>query len=95
MMQTFSGEVRQAMLLSSNGCCQCSKECVRPITEFDHIISNTKANNKLFPLFLHSPFNCLPINQHCHKEKGQRSITLRQAEVYEEYLKHLKLLKEN
>lgn len=86
-MKTFSGEVRQDMLLASNGYCQCSEKCLLTVMEFDHIVPNTKANNKLFPLFLHSPFNCRPINRGCHMQKGKSSITLGQAKVYEEYLK--------
>ena len=87
-MKTFSDEVRRTMFMASSGYCQCHTKCTKPVTEFDHIIPNTKPNNKLFPLFLHSPFNCLPINRGCHQQKGKISISLRQAEVYENYLKN-------
>jgi len=89
-MKSFSEETRRSMLLASNGFCQCNPECVETVDEFDHIVPNTKPNNKLFPLFLHSPFNCCPINRGCHQNKGKKSITLSEAKVYEEYLRLLK-----
>jgi len=88
-MKTFSPETREAMFLAGNGYCQCSKECVKPAHDCDHIIPNTKPNNKLFPLFLHSPFNCMIRNRGCHEQKGMKPITLSQARVYEEYLERI------
>lgn len=85
-MITFPSEVRDAMFESSNGFCQCSYFCTKKATEFDHRLPNTKVNNKLFPLFLHSVFNCCPINRSCHDQKGKSDITLNQAKVYEDYL---------
>ena len=86
---TFSPEVREQMWFVSAGYCQCKPECVKTIMEYDHIVPNTVPNNRLFPLFLHSPFNCKPINQACHMQKGKSSITLTQASVYEKYLQSL------
>lgn len=86
-MMTFSDDIREMMYKASNGYCQCSKECVKPITEYHHMLANTQVNQKLFPLFLHSPFNCLPINNDCHMTKPKIKIKEGLAVVYEEYLK--------
>jgi len=89
-VKTFSKDIRESMHQVSSGYCQCSLGCVKPITEFDHILANTKANNKNFPLLLHSPFNCLGINNACHAQKGKSEISLYLAKVYEDYLRNLK-----
>lgn len=89
-MRKFQESVRKPMYAASNGYCQCSFFCSKKVTEFDHILPNTKPNNKRFPLFIQSPFNCMPINQSCHSQKGKIPITLAMAEVYENYLQTLK-----
>ena len=87
---TFSNEVRESMLGAFNGYCQCSESCVMKATEFHHILPNTKMNQKLYPLFLQSPFNCCPINRDCHSSKPKVKIRENLVIVYEEYLNKLK-----
>ena len=89
-MKTFSPEVREMMYKAANGFCQCDRHCVKKVTEFDHILPNTKSNRKKYPLFLQSPFNCRPINQDCHMQKGSADISFEKAAVYEHYLQSLK-----
>lgn len=88
-MKTFSPRTREMMLRVSNGKCQCSFECVKQVTEFHHKLPNTKVNQKLFPLFLQSPFNCLPINNDCHMSKPKIKVSESEATVFEEFLKDL------
>jgi len=90
-MKTFSREVREAIYESQNGYCGCSKECVKPLEEFHHLVRNTKINNKKYILFTQSPMNCLGINGSCHQQKAQHlKISDKQAQVYENYLQELK-----
>ncbi len=89
-MKTFSAQTRESMHEAYNGFCHCSFVCSKEVTEFHHMLANTKVNNKLYPLFLQSPFNCLPINNDCHLSKPKIKIGENLAKVYEEYLRELK-----
>lgn len=84
---TFSKEVRELASRASHGFCRCSDDCLKRATEFHHMLPNTKVNNNLYPLFLHSIFNCCPINHDCHMVKPKRKIREADAVSYEEYLK--------
>lgn len=88
-MEIFSGKTRELALRLSWGKCQCSEECVLPVTEFHHKCANTKVNRKLFPLFLQSVFNCCPINHGCHMTKPLPRITSNEAGVFEEFLQSI------
>jgi len=84
----FDYQVRDIAFEMSNGFCQCSKECILPVTEFHHKLSNSKVNAQLYPLFINSIFNCCPINHNCHLNKTPLPhISEREAKAYEEYLK--------
>lgn len=85
-MKTFSKEIRESMFKSSNGYCQCSRLCAKRVTEFHHKFPNTEVNNNLYPLFMQSPFNCLPINTDCHMTKPKIKIEENLVIAYEEYL---------
>ena len=84
-MKTFSKEVREAMYRSSGGRCQMPL-CTKQVTEFHHLLSNTKVNQKLYPMFLQSPFNCLPICNDCHMTKPKQRISENLVIVFEQYL---------
>lgn len=89
-MKTFPDYVRELALLKSNGYCQCSDGCAKQATEFHHKLSNTKVNQRLFPIFLQSIFNCCPINRDCHASKPLPRISEREAKFYEMYLQTIK-----
>ena len=86
MKPNFTEETKRAMYAASSGYCQCSKECVEPISEFHHVFPNTKVNNKKYPLFLQSPFNCCPIFRD-HHVSNRPTISENLVIVYEEYLR--------
>lgn len=85
-MITFSPRTRELALSMSHGRCQCSVDCVKPVTEFHHKCSNTKVNQRLFPIFLQSIFNCCPIARSCHMEGRGPKITVVEAAAFEAYL---------
>jgi len=45
---------------------RCGIDSTRICTQAHHIKPNTKVNNMLYPTFLHSPFNLLPVNHDVH-----------------------------
>ncbi len=89
-MRTFSPKTRELALRMSNGYCQCSPDCVEKVTEFHHKLPNTQVNQKLYPLFLHSIFNCCPIAHGCHMNKPKPRISAMEAAAFEEFLQTLK-----
>lgn len=88
-MRTFSQRTRQLALESSNGKCQCSKECALVANQMHHKVANTKVNNVLYPLFIHSIFNCCPINADCHSSKPLPRIRDNEAAAFESFLEEL------
>ena len=86
----FPIEVKEVMLELSAGKCQCRTDCLEPATEFHHMISNTKTNRELYPLFVKSIFNCCPIAHGCHMTKTLPRIDSRYAEAYEWFLSGVK-----
>ena len=89
MHKTFSDKTRTMMLVASNGYCQCSKNCTKLADQAHHKLSNTKVNQRLYPLFLQSPFNCAMLNHDCHISKPLPRIRECEVIVYEEYLQDL------
>ena len=85
----FSEEVRESKLEVYSGMC-CIDGCLKRAQDFDHGLPNTKANNKLFPLFMQSPFNCFPICREHHEDKAIK-ITYRLVAVYETYLRKIRI----
>lgn len=91
-METFNSEVRENVLKAYNNYCGV-EGCFKPAIEFHHAIHNTEQNQKKYPLFIESPFNCRPICRYHHNAYGQfveLNITDRLAQVYEDYLQKLK-----
>ena len=88
MKPNFSEYTRRLALKMQNGYCMVVG-CMNKATDFHHRFSNTKLNNKKFPLFVQSIFNCFPICRKCHDDYGNFEyikITDSQAECYEEWL---------
>ena len=78
----FSQEVREKALYITGGYCEYDG-CLKKATEFHHMLSNTKTNRNLFPRFIDSIFNCMPICNDCHMSKPKVKISERRAEMYE------------
>jgi hypothetical protein len=91
MAKTFSRDTINAIIDAQNGYCGV-ENCFERIVDCHHILHNTKAHQKLFPLFLQSPFNAIGLCRRHHQgpEKEQFKITEKQALMYEEYLRGLK-----
>lgn len=85
MKKYFSEETKRLAFSMSAGYCQCRHECTERATEFHHRLSNTKVNQKLYPLFLQSIFNCLPVHKSCHERKP-KTIRPNEAAAYEKWL---------
>lgn len=81
-------DMRFLLFMANGNRCCCSDQCTKLATDIHHIKQNTKTNRKLFPLFLESPFNKLPINNNCHLNKSlPKSPSDLMCSVYEKYLK--------
>ena len=86
--------MKESIYKSQNGFC-CVEGCVNEIDDFHHILHNTKANRKKYPLLMGSPFVLRGVCRHHHYEwtmhKEINSPYLNKlAEVYETYLRELK-----
>ena len=89
-MKSFSIEVQRNIFECQNGVCKVAN-CYEPIVDFHHKISNTKANKKLYPLFINSPMNCKGLCRECHTERSHLfRITDNEAKVYESWLNRRK-----
>lgn len=85
VMQTFSDEIKNAVIKAQNGYC---KECFNTIHSIHHKLPNIKSNRKKYPLFIHSPFNAVGLCFKDHQNKShQYIITQQEAQVYEEWLR--------
>ena len=86
-MKTFSRETREAMLEAYNGYSVLSFD---KAIEFHHRVPNTKPNQRRFPNFLQSVFNCAPLSRRDHIErKHELDIPIKVADAYEETLRKL------
>ena len=90
MNKTFSDDVKRDVGEAQNGFCL-DIGCLEPIHSFHHKLPNNEANRKLFPLFIHSPFNCagLCLNDHTNNS-AKFTVTIQEAEIYEKFLRKLK-----
>ena len=83
--------MREEIFEAYAGHCMCPNNCGLPATDIHHVKHNTDTNKKLFPLFLESPFNKLPLNNGCHLSKPlPKQPTDIVCRVYEDYLQKLK-----
>jgi len=67
-----------------------NEECNNRAEELHHMLSQSKINKRKFPLFIHSPFNLVPLCSICHHGKTLPRIDERLAAVYERFLQELK-----
>ena len=82
--KTFSNEVKGAVFEAQVGYC---KGCLNSIHSFHHKLSNSVANRKSYPLFIHSPMNCVGLCLDCHINKDYKyKVTHMEAGVYERWL---------
>jgi 5-methylcytosine-specific restriction endonuclease McrA len=88
----FSRETKEVMLEAYSWMCA-TKGCYEPIEQFHHIIPDDKVNNKLYPLYTQSPFNCFPICIGCHMNKPlPEKPSKRLIQLFEKYLTSLQAL---
>lgn len=86
----FPKELKLSLHDASGGYCQCTPECLEKADQGHHIVPNTKTNQKLYPLYLQSPFNYCSINHGCHLNKPlPRQPNEAHLRVYESYLQSL------
>ena len=90
----FSQETREAVYNAQNGY-SAEIGSVEKIHSIHHKLPNTAPNRKRFPLFIHSPFNAVGLSENTHKNKPHLfTITLKEAQMYEDFLTELKGSKE-
>lgn len=65
-------------------------KCTNKAEHLHHLLSQSKVNRRLFPLFIHSPFNLVPLCSTCHLSKPLPHLDERLARVYERYLQEFK-----
>jgi len=88
-MNGFPDKTKEAMLEVCGWMCAI-EGCFNEVEQFHHIVPNTDINNKLWPLFIQSPFNCFPICSTCHMNKPlPKKPSERLIQVYEDYLSSL------
>ena len=88
--ETFSEEVKLNVYNAQHSYCT-KKGCTNQIHSFHHQLHNTKYHRLKFPLFIHSPFNCIGLCQQCHSNFHYLfEINENIAKVYEDYLRELK-----
>lgn len=88
---TFKAGVREAEAQAHSGYCRV-KNCVEKIHSFHHRLANTKPNQKRFPLFLQSQFNCAGVCEPHHVNNASvpgLNVSEREAVAYELYLQNL------
>jgi len=87
---TFSRDTREAVQAAQHFTSKIGND---PIEEFHHLVPNTLPNQKKWPIFLQSPFNCVGIT-HAEHDSSKiytelRKITDKEADVYEAFLQKL------
>lgn len=88
----FSELTRLLAIQSTHGFCAVD-DCINAAVDFHHRLANTKLNNKKFPLFTQSIFNCFIICRDHHDNYSllkNVKITEVQAEAYEQWLRQFR-----
>lgn len=86
--RTFSQDIRERESEAHSGYCRV-KGCWQKIHSFHHRLANTIINNKHFPMFMQSQFNCAGVCEphHIHNAAvAGLNISFREAVAYEQYL---------
>ena len=81
----FPENIKMAVYEAQNGVCAV-EGCLGYIHSFHHCKPNTKTNNKLYPLFTQSIFNCRGVCSEHHTNYAQWNITDALCRAYEEWL---------
>ena len=83
---TFSDKVKKYVLEAQNGYCH-HNGCVSRVHSIHHKLPQTKHNKKMYPLFIHSPFNAVGLCDFHHREMAHVfHIDNKHAEMYEKWL---------
>ena len=85
-MKGFPEEVRREVLDAQNWRCGI-EGCPNRAEQCHHRVHNTATNRKLYPNFIHSPFNCIALCSACH-DSGVIStldFSYKQAALYEKW----------
>ena len=89
-MKGFSEEVRREVYEAQN--CMCGAiGCLEHADSCHHRVHNTATNRKLYPRFIHSPFNAVYLCNKCHDSEAiqQFKIPYKVAAMYEKYLQEV------
>lgn len=85
----FPDDVKAAIIKAQNGRCA-FPGCVRAIDDFHHRFPKKDHFKRLYPLFIHSPFNCVGLCRHCHdNNKAVFAIQESLVREYEAWLQGL------
>jgi len=87
-MKTFSQKTRIKMYHAYNRFCSIEGCTERP-DDFHHIMPNTETNQKKYPNYIQSVFNCVPICRE-HHVNNKPKISEKVVEVYESELERIK-----
>ncbi len=85
----FPVELQKEVYEAQNGFC-IVEGCLERISEFHHILPNTKPNRTNYPLFICSPFNMCGICRPHHVSGSRPKMKYEIAAIYEKYLRDLK-----
>ncbi len=88
----FSEYTTKLALLMNHGFCTIN-HCLDAAVDFHHKLPNTKLNNKKYPLFVQSIFNCALLCRRHHNNYSsinELKISEPQAEGYEKWLQNFK-----
>jgi len=79
-------DLKEKLFEAYNGYCAMD-DCFNRADDMHHIFPQTKKNKEKFPLFIHSPFNLMPICNGCHLNKPlPKKPGLRLVQLFEDYL---------
>jgi len=81
----FPEHVKLAVMDAQHGKCA-ERDCYGKIVDFHHCKPNSKINNKLYPLFIPSIFNCKGCCRWHREHYAQWNITDALCGTYEEWL---------
>ena len=82
----FPENIKLAIILAQSGLCAV-EGCKNVFVDFHHCEPNSKTNNKLYPLFIPSIFNCKGLCTKHHTNYAQWNITDALCRAYEEWLR--------
>jgi len=79
-------ELKEKLFEAYNWYCA-MPNCFNKADDMHHIFPQTKKNKEKYPLFIHSPFNLMPICNGCHLNKTlPPKPTVMLVKLFEDYL---------